>query len=42
MTHKEIIAFFAGRQDAFARHDAAALAATHAEDGVMEDPWPAG
>ena len=39
MTHEEIIAFFARRQDAIARHDAAALAATHAEDGVMESPW---
>jgi steroid delta-isomerase-like uncharacterized protein len=39
MTRDEIIAFFARRQDAFARHDAAALAAAHAEDCVMESPW---
>jgi predicted ester cyclase len=39
MTREEIIAFFARRQDAFARHDAAALATTHAEDGVVESPW---
>jgi predicted ester cyclase len=39
MTREEIIAFFARRHDAFARHDAAALAATHAEDGVLESPW---
>jgi steroid delta-isomerase-like uncharacterized protein len=39
MTHEEIIGFFARRRDALARHDAAALAATHAEDGVIESPW---
>ena len=39
MTREEIIAFFARRQDAFARHDAAALAAAHAEDCMYESPW---
>lgn len=39
MTREEITAFFARRQDAYARHDAAALAATHAEDCVLESPW---
>jgi steroid delta-isomerase-like uncharacterized protein len=39
MTREEITAFFARRQDAFARHDAAALAALHAEDCLYESPW---
>ena len=39
MTHDEITVFFARRQDAFARHDAAALAATHAHDCKYESPW---
>ena len=39
MTREEIIAFFARRQNAFARHDAAALAAIHSEDCVYESPW---
>ena len=39
MTRQEIIAFFARRLDALARHDTAALAADHAENGVVESPW---
>ena len=39
MTREEIIAFFARRLDALARHDTAALAADHAENGVVESPW---
>ena len=39
MTREEITAFFARRQDAFARHDATALAAAHAEDCKYESPW---
>ena len=39
MTRQEIVAFFARRQDAYARHDVVALAADHAEDGVHESPW---
>ena len=39
MTRQEIVAFFARRLDATARHDAAALAALHAEDCVFESPW---
>jgi steroid delta-isomerase-like uncharacterized protein len=39
MTREQITAFFARRQDAFARHDAMALAAAHAEDCLYESPW---
>ena len=39
MTREDITAFFARRQDAFARHDAAALAAAHTEDCLYESPW---
>jgi len=38
MTREEIIAFFARRQEAYARHDVAALAANHSEDCVIESP----
>jgi len=36
MTREEIVAFFARRQAAVERRDANALAAFHAEDGVVE------
>ena len=39
MTREEIVAFFARWHDAFARHDATALAAAHAEDCLYESPW---
>jgi predicted ester cyclase len=39
MTREEIVAFFARRQEAFARHDAAALAAAHSLDCMYESPW---
>jgi steroid delta-isomerase-like uncharacterized protein len=39
MTREQITAFFARRQDAFARHDATALAAAHAANCVIESPW---
>jgi steroid delta-isomerase-like uncharacterized protein len=39
MTRKEIIKFFAGRDEAWQRHDAAALAANHAEDGTVDSPF---
>lgn len=39
MTREEIAAFFARRQEAWARLDAAALTALHAEDCVLESPW---
>ena len=39
MTREEITAFFARRLDALARHDAATLAANHAENGIVESPW---
>jgi len=39
MTREEITAFFARHQSAYARHDAAALAASHAEDSVVVSPW---
>ena len=39
MTREEIIALFARRQDAWVRHDVAALAASHAEDCVTESPF---
>jgi hypothetical protein len=35
MKPEEIVAFFAHRAEAFARHDAVLLAATHTEDGVL-------
>lgn len=36
MTREEVVAFFATRQTAVDRRDAATLAAMHAEDGVVE------
>jgi steroid delta-isomerase-like uncharacterized protein len=38
MTRKEIIEFFARRDESWLRHDVEALAADHAEDGVVESP----
>ena len=38
MTRKEIAEFFAGRDAAWQRHDFAALAADHTEDGEVESP----
>jgi serine phosphatase RsbU (regulator of sigma subunit) len=38
MTPEQIAAFFARREKAFARHDARALAADHAEDGIVLSP----
>src|SRR5262245_57669667 len=38
MSPEEIRAFFARRDEALARHDAAALAAGYAEDCVVESP----
>ena len=38
MKTEEIVALFAHRAEAFSRHDAVALAATHAEDGVLLSP----
>lgn len=38
MKPEEIVAFFAHRAEAFARHDTVQLAATHAEDGVLLSP----
>jgi predicted ester cyclase len=38
MTHKEIEDFFAKRDEAWLRHDVAALAADHTEDGELESP----
>ena len=38
MTPEEIRAFFARRNEALARHDAAAIAAGYAEDCVVESP----
>lgn len=38
MTRGEIADFFARRQEAWQRRDAEALAADHAEDGVLESP----
>jgi steroid delta-isomerase-like uncharacterized protein len=38
MTRKEISAFFARRDENWNRHDVAALAADHAEDGDLESP----
>ena len=42
MTRDEIVAFFARRQEAFNRLDAAMLASLHAEDGVLESPFAGG
>jgi steroid delta-isomerase-like uncharacterized protein len=39
MTRKEIVKFFAIRDDAWQRHDAVALAAEHTEDGVVDSPF---
>ena len=39
MTREEITAFFDRWNDAIARHDAAGVAACHAEDCVFEGPW---
>ncbi|MBN1570830.1 MAG: ester cyclase [Acidobacteria bacterium] len=39
MTRKEILEFFARRDEVWQRHDAAALAADHAEDGVVDSPF---
>lgn len=38
MTREELIAFFDRRQAAYDRHDAAALAADHAVDGIVRSP----
>lgn len=38
MDRKEILKFFAGRDEAWQRHDAAALAADHSEDGAVNSP----
>ena len=38
MTTAEIVALFARRADAFSRHDAVTLAATHAEAGILLSP----
>ena len=38
MTHKEIVALFARRDEAWRRRDAAALAADHALNAVAESP----
>ena len=42
MTRDEIVAFFARRQEAMQRLDAAMLASLHAETGVLESPWAGG
>jgi steroid delta-isomerase-like uncharacterized protein len=42
MTREEIVRVFDRRHDAFARHDAEALAADHAKDGVLESPMAGG
>lgn len=39
MTREEIVTLFNRRREAFARLDAEALAADHAEDGVYETPF---
>ena len=39
MTRVDIESFFAGYQQAMMRHDAAAVAAHHAGDGLLESPW---
>jgi steroid delta-isomerase-like uncharacterized protein len=38
MTREDITALFAARSDAWARHDADALAATHSENAVGDSP----
>jgi steroid delta-isomerase-like uncharacterized protein len=38
MTHDEVVSFLGKRQDAYARHDAAALAADHTPDGIVNSP----
>jgi predicted ester cyclase len=38
MTREEILAFFAKRDEAWKRHDFAALTMDHAEDGEVESP----
>jgi hypothetical protein len=42
MTRDDIVAMFARRQQALARHDAQALAADHTEDSVLESPFAGG
>ena len=42
MTREEIVKLFDRRHDAYARLDAEALAADHAEDGVLESPTAGG
>ena len=42
MTREEIVNLFNRRREAFARLDAEALAAGHAEDGVVESPAAGG
>ena len=42
MTRDEMVAFFARRQEALHRLDAAMLANLHAEDGVLESPLAGG
>lgn len=42
MTRQDIRALFTRRQDAWDRHDAAALAADHARDGEVESPLAGG
>ena len=42
MTRDEMVAFFARRQEALRRLDAATLASLHAEDGVLESPLAGG
>jgi steroid delta-isomerase-like uncharacterized protein len=42
MTREEIVKFFDRRREAYARLDAAALAADHAEDSVLESPAAGG
>jgi steroid delta-isomerase-like uncharacterized protein len=39
MTRKEILKFFARRDEVWQRHDAGALAADHIEDGVVDSPF---
>jgi steroid delta-isomerase-like uncharacterized protein len=42
MTRDETVAFFARRQEAYDRRDAAALAADHAPDGTVDSPAAGG
>ena len=39
MTRKEILEFFARRDEAWQQHDAVALAAEHTEDGSVDSPF---